>query len=278
MPRVAVLSNGHVLAAYLHEDGNGMFRVHGIVWNGSVWQPLDGGNPLDAAPTGVGTVAVAPDGPGRGIIAYGTYDEDEIETAKLYSLLVNGTNVASLNAGAELQAPGVTYEIPNISLAVFPYGGGMMVFSQAVGADYEVFARPWESDAEPPAEEPPAEEPPAEEPPVEPATEDPAGGTPAAEPVTKDEAEVIHNVFHPDRGERARVVFRITSTKRVRLALFTISGRLIKVLVDGVQPAGEHVCEWDGRNARTQPVAAGVSILVAQLGDARHTSKLVVIR
>jgi len=64
----------------------------------------------------------------------------------------------------------------------------------------------------------------------------------------------------------------------VRIALYTIGGKLIKVLVDRVETAGEHACQWDGNNSSFQTVAAGVNVLVAQVGEYRDMKKVVVIR
>ncbi len=44
----------------------------------------------------------------------------------------------------------------------------------------------------------------------------------------------------------------------VRLALYDVSGRRVRVLAAGVQPAGEHASVWDLRDGNGQPVGAGL--------------------
>ncbi|MDD5720196.1 MAG: C25 family cysteine peptidase [Candidatus Krumholzibacteria bacterium] len=64
----------------------------------------------------------------------------------------------------------------------------------------------------------------------------------------------------------------------VRLTLYDVRGRLVRVLVDGTLPAGSHHVVWDGRDQSGQPVGAGVYLarLVTAQGEQRH--KLTVAR
>ncbi len=64
------------------------------------------------------------------------------------------------------------------------------------------------------------------------------------------------NPFNPATTIR----FRIPIETRVQIAVFDISGRLVKVLVDDVLPAGEHITTWDGRDESGTKVSSGVYI------------------
>jgi flagellar hook assembly protein FlgD len=44
----------------------------------------------------------------------------------------------------------------------------------------------------------------------------------------------------------------------VRLSVYDATGRLVKTLVDGYQPAGARTVRWDGRNDQGQPMASGI--------------------
>ena len=45
---------------------------------------------------------------------------------------------------------------------------------------------------------------------------------------------------------------------RVRLAVFDVQGRLVKTLVDGAVPAGEHTVPWNGQTYTGSAAASGV--------------------
>ncbi|MDZ7288532.1 MAG: T9SS type A sorting domain-containing protein [candidate division KSB1 bacterium] len=64
----------------------------------------------------------------------------------------------------------------------------------------------------------------------------------------------------------------------VHLAIYDLNGKLVNVIVDGSQAAGEHVVNWDGRNQHGATVASG--IYWAQLTQEGRIAvrKLVVMR
>lgn len=64
----------------------------------------------------------------------------------------------------------------------------------------------------------------------------------------------------------------------VQLSIFDVRGRRVTALVAGVQPAGEHSVEWDGRDRQGARVSSGIYLarLVAD-GDVQ-TCKVVLAR
>jgi hypothetical protein len=52
--------------------------------------------------------------------------------------------------------------------------------------------------------------------------------------------------------------FDLPRAGTVSLAVFSVSGRLVRRLVDGTLPAGHHQAVWDGTDAAGRKVAAGV--------------------
>jgi hypothetical protein len=276
-PRVAVLSNGHILVGYIQEDENYIQRLYGSEWNGSAWLRLNAGAPLDGDPSGIGVVAAAPDGPGRGLLAYATSDQvNGTEPDRVFSILAEGMNLSPMNEGARLEGTG-SGAIPAVDLAVSANRRGLLVFERMGG----IFCRPGDftpavpvapaaADQSPPAA--PAASPPA----TAPSTAGINGNSPAA-PVT-DGMRIVRNVFMPGRGERARFQCSLKEPARLRLALYSVTGRPVRVLADSYEPAGVSDREWDGRNSQDQQVAAGVYLLVADTGSARKMEKLVVLR
>ena len=64
----------------------------------------------------------------------------------------------------------------------------------------------------------------------------------------------------------------------VRVAVYDISGRVLRLLVDKPQPAGRFSVTWDGRNDRGDALASGVYFYEVAVGDFRQARKLVVLK
>ncbi len=62
------------------------------------------------------------------------------------------------------------------------------------------------------------------------------------------------NPFNPS----TRIRFRLEGTAHVRLAVRDNLGRVVKILLDEVRPAGEHSVSWDGTDSAGRKVASGV--------------------
>jgi hypothetical protein len=67
---------------------------------------------------------------------------------------------------------------------------------------------------------------------------------------------------------------------RTTIAIYDISGKLIRTLVNEVRPAGDNVVEWDGTDSRGVPVASGVYLASLRVGEGAppSTKTLVLIR
>ncbi len=72
--------------------------------------------------------------------------------------------------------------------------------------------------------------------------------------------------------------YRIDQPGAVRLALYDVQGRLIRVLVRGDRPAGTHDVSWDGTDSRGTPCASGVYFALLQAGSARRQTSLTLLR
>jgi hypothetical protein len=67
----------------------------------------------------------------------------------------------------------------------------------------------------------------------------------------------LRAVPNPAR-EATEIAFGIAKPERVRLALYDLGGRRVKVLVDGLVPAGETRSRWDGADEAGVNAPAGV--------------------
>ena len=68
------------------------------------------------------------------------------------------------------------------------------------------------------------------------------------------------------------------SALRTRIAVYDVSGKVVRVLVDGPAQLGRHEVTWDGTNASGDDVAAGVYFVRASMGATRLERKVVVLR
>lgn len=82
------------------------------------------------------------------------------------------------------------------------------------------------------------------------------------------------NPFNPS----TQILYSIASEGNVKLAIYDLLGREIRVLQDGVQPAGRHLISWDGRDARNELISSGVYFYKLTQGRFQLTRKLLVLR
>ena len=79
------------------------------------------------------------------------------------------------------------------------------------------------------------------------------GRDPGATPRTICLHGATPNPFNP----RTTIRFDLPAAGPVRLAVYDLAGRLVRVLVEGERAAGSHEAVWDGRNEVGQAVASG---------------------
>ena len=82
------------------------------------------------------------------------------------------------------------------------------------------------------------------------------------------------NPFNP----RTTLSFLVPARTPVRLAIHDVQGRLVRVLVDEVLPAGQHAVEWDGRDGRGQELATGVYLSRLEAGGEVRSRKLALVK
>jgi len=75
-----------------------------------------------------------------------------------------------------------------------------------------------------------------------------------------------------------RIVFGLHEQADVSLRVYDVSGRLIRVLVEGHREAQVHDVAWDGTNMRGERVASGVYFYHLTAGGTSHIRKAVLLR
>jgi hypothetical protein len=69
--------------------------------------------------------------------------------------------------------------------------------------------------------------------------------------------------------------YSLLSSSHVKVAVYDITGRMIKVLVDGQQSAGQYATVWDGKDTLDRQVASGVYFCRFIMEDYRDTKQMV---
>ena len=72
--------------------------------------------------------------------------------------------------------------------------------------------------------------------------------------------------------------FVLSSTSRLRVAVFDISGRMVREIADGLRPQGITSLVWDGTLGDGSPAPSGVFFVRAEAGQEQATGRLVLIR
>ena len=81
---------------------------------------------------------------------------------------------------------------------------------------------------------------------------------------------------NPSRGAMS-VSYTLPRAGAVRLTLFDVLGRCVARLVDGEQPAGEHVATWDGGRGTGRKVAPGIYLLELDAAGERTHVRVVML-
>jgi hypothetical protein len=82
------------------------------------------------------------------------------------------------------------------------------------------------------------------------------------------------NPFNPS----TTLVYDLPAPAHVRLDVYDVQGRLVRTLVDEVQPAGEKTVVWDGRDDRGAALASGAYVASIEAGGHAQSRKLMLIK
>lgn len=82
------------------------------------------------------------------------------------------------------------------------------------------------------------------------------------------------NPFNP----ATTIEFYLKVSEPVNLRVYDSRGKLVRTLVEGILPTGQHDVQWDGRDRNGNQVAAGVYLAHLNAGELRQTRKLVMVK
>jgi hypothetical protein len=82
------------------------------------------------------------------------------------------------------------------------------------------------------------------------------------------------NPFNPS----TQIVYQLAENGRVTLGVYDVSGRLVRTLVDGLQPAGAYSVTWDGRDDDGRLSSTGVYFCKLTAGKFSQTRRMVLLK
>jgi hypothetical protein len=89
--------------------------------------------------------------------------------------------------------------------------------------------------------------------------------------------ELSGNYPNPFNSATA-VLFGLPVEAEVKIEIYDILGRLVRVLADDTMPAGYHRVVWDGRDAERQTVSSGVYMLRMQSGNRSFDRRITMLK
>ncbi len=110
------------------------------------------------------------------------------------------------------------------------------------------------------------------------------GGAPAAraaltEPVSEipDKHVIAQNYPNPF-NPTTQIRYGLPAQASVKLTIHNVLGQEVAALVDGIQPAGYHVIQWNGTSAAGVAVGSGVYFFRIQAGDFVEMKKMMLLK
>jgi flagellar hook capping protein FlgD len=90
-------------------------------------------------------------------------------------------------------------------------------------------------------------------------------------------AQLGQNYPNPFRRSGTSIPFSLQRSGEVSLAIYSVSGRLVRQLVSGGQAAGAHVARWDGRDAAGQEVGSGIYYYRLETAGVEMARRMVIL-
>ena len=72
--------------------------------------------------------------------------------------------------------------------------------------------------------------------------------------------------------------YELAVNTNVKITIYDMMGRLVKILADKMEIAGYKSIKWNGTNDRNEPVSAGLYLYTIQAGNYSQTKKVVLLK
>ena len=88
----------------------------------------------------------------------------------------------------------------------------------------------------------------------------------------------LHQNFPNPFNPTTQIQYDLPEEQNVTIAIYDVTGRSIRALMNLKQNAGYHSIQWDAKNDVGEIVAGGMYIYTIQAGDFRATKKMVLLK
>lgn len=88
----------------------------------------------------------------------------------------------------------------------------------------------------------------------------------------------LHQSYPNPFNSGTKIRFSLPKTMETKITVYSVTGREIAVLADGIYPQGVHQTYWDGKNSVGKDVASGVYIYRMQTSDYVKSGKMILLR
>ena len=82
------------------------------------------------------------------------------------------------------------------------------------------------------------------------------------------------NPFNPSTS----ISYALVNSEMVKLSIYDMGGRLVRILFRGNQILGYHTMDWNGTDGQGRPVSAGSYIYIIQVGNEVKTRKMSLVK
>ncbi len=105
------------------------------------------------------------------------------------------------------------------------------------------------------------------------------GGTPpvGVDQVVPDRFMLAQNSPNPFNPSTT-IKFSLSSTAQTKLVVYSLTGQVVRTLVNGQTAAGVHSVVWDGNDNMGRPVASGVYLYRLTSGTNEMVRRMVLVR
>jgi len=103
------------------------------------------------------------------------------------------------------------------------------------------------------------------------------GGASDLPSLVKDEPRLLPNVPNPFNPSTS-IIYELPADTHVRLSVYDLSGRLVRVLADTAMPAGQHSVRWDGRDGQGQASSSGMYFVRMNAGGKTGLRKITLVQ
>jgi hypothetical protein len=88
----------------------------------------------------------------------------------------------------------------------------------------------------------------------------------------------LHSAYPNPFNPKTSIKFQIPQSQMVRIDIFDIQGKIVKILVNDTFMTGNHTVAWNGKNNYGEYAAAGMYFYHLTAGNFSQTKKMILLK